>query len=145
MITVKFKKSKPDAKIPTRADEGSAGWDLYATNKYVGNALYLEYGTGIHVEIPKGYVGLLFPRSSISLTGLSLANSVGVIDSSYRGEIILKFKIIPNLHTRDLKEYHHGDKIGQLIVIPYPELEWVEVEELSNTERGDKGFGSSGR
>lgn len=142
-MVIKFKRSKPDAQVPTRADKGSAGWDLYSyTRSY--NLGYIEYGTGIHVEIPKGHVGLLYPRSSITTTELILANSVGVIDSSYRGEIKLRFKAIAD-NKYNVIEYGIGQKIGQLIVMPYPELEWQEVEELSNTDRGDGGFGSSGR
>jgi dUTP pyrophosphatase len=99
----------------------------------------MEYGTGLAVEIPEGHVGLLFPRSSISNSGLILTNSVGVIDSGYRGEIKFRFKHIP-----DTAYYKPGDRIGQLIVMPYPEIDFQEVEELSSTERGEGGFGSSG-
>ena len=114
--------------------------DLYAAevqkDKW-GNYVYL---TGIALEIPPGYVGLLFPRSSVSKTCLSLANSVGVVDSGYRGEIMLKYRDAGEANSF----YKTGDRVGQLIVLPYPQIELIEVEELSSTERGDGGFGSTG-
>jgi dUTP pyrophosphatase len=100
------------------------------------------YGTGLALEIPEGYVGLIFPRSSISKTSLSLANCVGVIDSGYRGEILLKFRTDANNKTG---HYTIGDRIGQLLIIPYPQIEFEEVLELSDTIRSGGGFGSSGQ
>jgi len=139
-IKIKFKKVHPDAIIPTYAKEGDAAMDLYAAecmkDKY-GNHVYL---TGIAVEIPPGFVGLLFPRSSVSKTSLSLANSVGVVDSGYRGEIMLKYRFVGG--GNDL--YGSDDRVGQLMIIPYPKIELIEVDELSNTDRGDGGFGSTG-
>ena len=142
-MKVKFKKLNPNAIVPSYSKPGDAGLDLTATSKdYLNNTKYgfTEYGTGLAVEIPEGYVGLLFPRSSISNTGLILANSVGVIDSGYRGEIKFRFKYIP-----DTADYDIGDRIGQLIILPYPSIETEEVEELNSTERGEGGFGSSGK
>lgn len=136
-VVVKFRKSKPDAQVPVKATEGAAGWDLFV-QRISGSSCY----TGVHVEIPKGYVGLLFPRSSISKTKLWLANSVGVIDSDFRGEIRLEF------YAKDWDEvdgYKKGDRCGQLVVIPQPEVFFVEVEQLSETSRGEGGFGSTGR
>ena len=101
-----------------------------------GNYVYL---TGIALEIPSGYVGLLFPRSSVSRTCLSLANSVGVVDSGYRGEIMLKFGCSSTLSC-----YKVGDRIGQLIIMPYPQVQFEQVEELSDSDRGEGGFGSTG-
>ena len=114
--------------------------DLYATevikDKY-GNYVYL---TGVALEIPLGFVGLLFPRSSVSKTSLSLANSVGVVDSSYRGEIMLKFR-----HTGEANPFYRaGDRVGQIMIMPYPKIEFIEAKELSTTDRGDGGFGSTG-
>lgn len=129
--------------IPTYAKPGDAGLDLTATSKKVvdeGSYGYIEYGTGLAIEIPEGYVGLTFPRSSVSNTGLIKANAVGVIDSGYRGELKSRFKAIP-----DTKQYEVGDKIAQLIIIPYPKIEFEEVEELSETERGEGGYGSTNR
>ena len=139
-LLIKIRKMHPDAVLPTYAKEGDAAVDLYASelmkDKY-GNYVYL---TGIAVEIPPGFVGLLFPRSSVSKTCMSLANSVGVIDSGYRGEVMLKFR-----QTGDANPiYTTGDRVGQLMIIPYPKMEFIEVEELSITDRGEGGFGSTG-
>jgi dUTP pyrophosphatase len=141
-MKVKIKKLVPEAVIPSYASHGDAGLDLVATYIKVEDHNtygYFEYGTGIAVEIPEGYVGLIFPRSSISKTGMLLTNSVGVIDSGYRGEIKLRFKYI-----NGTKSYEVGDKIAQLIILPYPTIEFEEVEELSDSERGEGGFGSTG-
>jgi dUTP pyrophosphatase len=140
IIKINVKKVHPDAVVPVYAKHGDAAMDLHATevqkDKY-GNYVYL---TGLAVEIPPGFVGLLYPRSSVSKTCLSLANSVGVIDSGYRGEIMLKYR-----HVGDPNHiYKSGDRVGQLMVIPYPQIELIEVEELSSTERGEGGFGSTG-
>lgn len=138
-IKVKFKKVSDRAEIPFYAKKGDAGMDLVATT-LTRTGKYFEYGTDLAMEIPQGYVGLLFPRSSISKTDHSLRNSVGVIDSGYRGEIKLRMSI-PNLGER---EYNIGDKVGQLIIIKLPWVEIEEVEELSDTDRGEGGFGSTG-
>jgi dUTP pyrophosphatase len=142
-MKVKIKKLVPEAVIPAYSNPGDAGLDLVATyvkvedhNQYG----YFEYGTGIALEIPEGYVGLVFPRSSISKTGMILSNSVGVIDSSYRGEIKFRFKYISGTAS-----YEVGDRVGQLIIIPYPTVEFEEVDNLENTQRGSDGFGSTGK
>lgn len=143
-MKVKIKKLHPDAVIPKYAKYGDAGVDLTAISRdadlrsYVGSQDIITYKTGLAIEIPEGHVGLLFPRSSIYKQDLSLTNSVGVIDSGYRGEIMLKFR------KSNYKEYEVGDRVGQLIIVPYPQIEFEEVEELSDTERGDGGYGSSG-
>jgi len=139
-MIIKMKKLHPEAIAPTYAKEGDAAMDMYAAevmkNKY-GNYVYL---TGVALEIPPGFVGLLFPRSSVSKTSMSLANSVGVVDSGYRGEIMFKYRHINNLNPF----YKTGERVGQLMIIPYPKIELIEVEELSTTDRGDGGFGSTG-
>ena len=139
-LKIKIKKVHPEAVIPTYAKEGDAAMDLHATeiskDKY-GNYVYF---TGIALEIPMGFVGLLLPRSSVSKTSLALANSVGVIDSGYRGEIMFKYRHVNNLNTA----YKIGDRVGQLMIIPHPKIELIEVDELSTTDRGDGGFGSTG-
>jgi dUTP pyrophosphatase len=141
-MKINVKKLDEKAVIPKYAKEGDAGLDLVATSKDE-NAMYIEYGTSLAVELPEGYVGLLYPRSSISKYHLSLANSVGVVDSGFRGEIRLRFK---KTSTSIIETtYNIGDKVGQLIVMPYPKIELVEVAELGNTERGEGGFGSSGK
>lgn len=135
------------AKAPTRAHASDAGYDLVATSKnYYTDKDYVEYGTGIAVAIPDGHVGLIFPRSSISNTSLFLANSVGVIDPGYRGEIKLRFRM---LEDSDEPPYKPGNKIGQLIIVPIPGVRWDEVgnEEFAQDQssRGQGGFGSTGK
>ena len=174
-MIVRFKKLHPDAMTPTRGSSGAACWDLYAAdegevNKEFG---FLEYTTGIALEIPHGHVGLIYPRSSISSSPYTLANSVGVIDSDYRGPIRLRFywntdtviTVIMKMLAEDNfmpdvwpdkvmeaktqfiadHEYERGDRIGQLLVIPYPELSFKETDGLSNSNRGAGGFGSTGK
>lgn len=140
-MKVKIKKLNSFVPSPKYAKNGDAGLDLTAISR-LDTVLYTEYGTGICVEIPQGHVGLLFPRSSISNYHLNLANSVGVIDSGYRGEIRVRFKRTSATAHETL--YNVGDRIVQLIIIPYPAIELEEVTEFSQTERGAGGFGSSG-
>ena len=157
-MQVKIKKLNPNAVIPTYAKEGDAGMDLVATEILKDTPEQITYGTGIALEIPEGFVGLVFPRSSIRKTGLQLSNSVGVIDSGYRGELQATFnklfggeamydemKVNEASHTNVNDWYKVGDRIAQIMIIPYPPIEFMEVEELSNTERGDGGFGSTGK
>lgn len=150
-MEVKIKKLNENAKIPVYAKEGDAGLDLTCTSvTYDKNLKCFVYGTGLAVEIPKGYVGLVFPRSSNRKTDLYLTNSVGVIDSGYRGEIMLSYK------DRDSNDYYRkitpndspyavGDRVGQIIIMPYPAIQFVEVDELSESERGEGGHGSTGK
>ena len=137
-MKVKITKTHPDAVIPSYAKTGDAGMDLTAVTA-VYEASHITYNTGLAIEIPPGYVGLLFPRSSVYKTAQHLANSVGVVDSGYRGEIKLKFT-----RSRDSLEYNTGERIGQLIILPYPKIEWVEVNGLSMSDRLIDGFGSTG-
>ena len=141
-MKVKFKKLHPNAKTPHYSLEGDACLDLYAVWQKIDDLGNRVYGTGISIEIPEGHVGLLFPRSSISKTNLSLRNSVGVIDSNYRGEIMLKFLDLEEMD--DLPCYLPGNKIGQIMIIERPQIELEEVEELSESDRGSGGFGSTG-
>lgn len=137
-LKVRFKKLYGDSVTPSYAKDGDAGLDLTATHMTFDEN-FIEYGTGIAVEIPEGYVGLVFPRSSVSKKeNFYLKNSVGVIDSGYRGEIKMRF------NDSD-EHYQPGEKIGQLIILPYPTIYLEEVEELSSTERGEGGFGSTGQ
>ena len=128
------------------AKEGDAGIDLIATSKWYDEHGNVCFGTNRAFEIPKGYVGLLFPRSSNAKKDLILSNSVGVLDSGYRGEVMLKFKntITASGQYFECDTYNIKDRIGQLIIIPYPKIEFEEVEELSETERGNGGYGSTG-
>lgn len=146
-MDVRIKKLHKDAVIPVYAKPGDAGLDLVATEKLTETAKQVSYGTGISVEIPDGYVGLVFPRSSVRKYELELSNSVGVIDSGYRGEIQLTFNktIVGEIYAPSANIYETGDKIGQLVILPYPHINLVEVDELSETERGDGGFGSTGK
>lgn len=139
-MKVKIKRLSENAVIPTYAKDGDAGMDLVATSKEYDKNGNVVFGTSLAFEIPKGYVGLLFPRSSNAKMDLLLSNSVGVLDSGYRGEVLFKFKIT----LRDAYMYEIGDRIGQLIIMPYPTIEFEEVEELSETERGSGGYGSTG-
>jgi dUTP pyrophosphatase len=142
-MKVKYKLLNEYSNPPERANPGDAGFDLKAISiTYPENSsgVYIEACTGVSLEIPKGYVGLVFPRSSISNTKHFLRNSVGVIDSGYRGEIKLRFS------TDDTNTaYQIGDKVGQIIFLKLPAIDLVESEELSTSERSSGGFGSSGK
>lgn len=153
-MEVKIKKLYEDSILPTKAHATDAGYDLYAHSKSYDEDGNVVYGSGVAMEIPQGYVGLVFPRSSNAKKDLILSNSVGVIDSGFRGEISFKFKFSPISNTRTQeqylsfaysKRYEIGDRIGQIIIMPYPEIEFVEVDELSDSERGVGGYGSSGK
>lgn len=139
---LKFKGLDPLAFLPTRAHTDDAGLDIYAIDNGTVNREfdYIEYRTGLAVEIPTGWVGLLFPRSSISKYPLALANAVGVVDSSYRGEILLRFKYIGEGPNR----YKQGDRVGQLVLMQAPPFtpEWSDI--LSESIRGAGSYGSSG-
>jgi len=154
-MQVKIKKLNPNAVIPKYAKEGDAGMDLVATEILKDTPEQITYGTGLAMEIRDGFVGLVFPRSSIRKTGLQLSNSVGVIDSGYRGELQATFNKIfggegmyDEMKVNEIQpnEYYKvGDRIAQIIIIPYPQIEFEEVEELSDSDRGDGGFGSTGK
>lgn len=136
-MEIKIKRIHPNAKIPKYSKEGDAGMDVYATSKQEYSK-FIEYGTGLVFEIPDGYVCLVFPRSSLSNKDLVLANHVGVLDSGYRGELVLRFRKIGE------EVYDVGDRIGQIIILPYPYIEFEETKELSETQRGHGRFGSTG-
>lgn len=143
MIKVKIKKLQPHAMIPQYADEGSAGLDLIAIDmEFNRDYGYYEYGTGLAIEIPEGYEGQIRPRSSISKYDVMLCNPPGTIDSSYRGEVLVRFK--PTDGERS-QIYAVGEKVAQLVIKPVPKVEFQEVEELSETQRGTGGFGSTGK
>ena len=142
-MQVRVKKLHDDAVIPAYSKPGDAGLDLTATSIAKDSFGNVVYGTGLAIEIPIGYVGLIFPRSSNSKTDLYLTNHVGVVDSGYRGEIMFKFRANPSLINAVI--YQVGDRVGQLIIIPYPQIELTESAELSDSERGDGGFGSTGK
>ena len=136
-MKIKVKKLREDAVVPRYAREGDAGMDVVAVSKRVTDK-FVEYGTGLAFEIPRGYVMLIFSRSSVSKKDLVLANSVGVLDSGYRGELLIRFQSMGEDH------YEIGERVAQVVVLPYPEIEFNEVDELSDTDKRDGGFGSTG-
>ena len=141
-MKVKIKKLHPEAVIPKYAKDNDAGLDLVATSIKENTTFQVTYGLGIALQIPDGFVGLIFPRSSIRNTELILSNSVGVVDAGYRGELQATFNKSNGL---DSLAYKVGDRVCQLIIIPHPIVELEEVNELNNTERGAGGFGSTGK
>jgi dUTP pyrophosphatase len=141
-MKVKIKKVHPNTVIPKYAKESDAGMDLVATSIISNTTFQITYGLGIALEIPEGFVGLVFPRSSIRNTELTLSNSVGVIDSGYRGELQATFN---KLNGLDSISYKVGDRVCQIMIIPHPIVELTEVDELSESARGEGGFGSTGK
>lgn len=140
-LIINIKKTNELAIIPKYAHSTDAGMDLVAVSMNETDK-YIEYDTGIAIEIPKGYVGLVFPRSSVSKLDLVQANSVGVIDSSYRNSIKVRFK---KLKDNGVCVYVPGERIAQLIILPYPMIGFNKVEKLSDSDRGLGGFGSTGK
>jgi len=140
-VMVKVKKLTPNAVIPSYSKVGDAGMDLTITSEIENTSFSVSYGFGIAMEIPKGHVGLVFPRSSVRNQDLILSNCVGVIDSGYRGELQATFKKTQGL---DSVKYKVGERGAQIIILPYPTIYMTEVPELSDTERGSGGFGSTG-
>lgn len=145
-MIVKIKKTHKNAVIPSYAKEGDAGMDLTAVSREIDSDGNICYDIGLAFEIPEGYMGLVFPRSSNAKKDLILSNSIGLIDSGFRSNVTLKFK--PLMEAKDsefLEVYEVGDRIGQIVIMPYPKIEFEEVEELSKTERGLGGYGSTGK
>ena len=157
-MKIKVKKLSATAKLPTRGSEGAGAWDIYAdqvTTSYSGARVY----TGLSIEVPPGYMLCLVPRSSISKYDWRLSNSFGIVDSDYRGEVQFVFSAVPT--DIDIEEaalldisgdlmytefpYKVGDRIGQAFLLPVINTEWEEVDNLSETDRGDGGFGSTGK
>lgn len=143
---IKIKKLNENATIPKRGSDYAAGYDLYACTdvkngvKIWGGETY-KISTGIAIEIPNGYFGAIFARSGLATkNGLRPANCVGVIDSDYRGEIIVA------LHNDSVDEYtvKDGERIAQLVIMPYLDVEFIETDILDETDRGSGGFGSTG-
>lgn len=143
-----------EAPLPAHAKPGDAGMDL--TSRETVTLMPGEtrtVGTGVAMEIPEGYVGLVFPRSGLGTKGINLSNCVGIIDSSYRGEIKAPLhnnhppvrvhgKVVQATH--EMMTIERGDRVCQIVIVPFATCECVEADELSETERGDTGFGSSG-
>lgn len=171
LINIKFKKFSDKAVIPTKAHPTDAGFDMVAVSKEETDQ-YISYKTDIALELPEGYCALLFPRSSVSKYDLSLCNSIGLIDQGFHGNIEFRYRKIlnpSNLTVRkkydfvgffqklfglkdtisdieldyNLNTYQISDKVGQLVIIPYPEITFTEVQELNESDRGEGGFGST--
>jgi len=143
-MKVRIKKLNENAVIPSYAKNGDAGMDLVATSIISTTSTQITYGIGLALEIPKGFVGLIFPRSSVRKTRLMLSNCVGVVDSGYRGELQATFNKINNDSVSE-NDYKVGDRIAQIMIIPHPDIQFEEANELSDTERGEGGFGSTGK
>ena len=141
-VMVKVKKLHENAVIPSYSKVGDAGMDLTITREIENTSFSVSYGFGIAMEIPKGFVGLVFPRSSVRNQDLILSNCVGVIDSGYRGELQATFKKTNGL---DSIKYKVGERGAQIVILPYPQVFMTEVPELSDSERGVGGFGSTGK
>lgn len=150
MNKINIKKCYEEAILPTRAHEDDAGYDLYASpygdfdigfSRPIFANSNETFHTGIAMEIPEGYVGLVFARSGMGIKrGLKPRNCVGVIDSNYRGEIM----VCLHNDTSDWAEVEIGERIAQIVIVPYYQYELNLVDELSDTDRGENGFGSSG-
>lgn len=136
-MELRFKKLDPKAATPHYASDGAACFDLTAT-EVENEGITTTYKTGLAFQIPEGYVGLLYPRSSVAKTQQLLANSVGVIDSDYRGEIMFKYQRLAH------NTYNVGDRVGQMMILPVPSVELEEVDDLEETTRGHGAFGSTG-
>lgn len=146
MIDIKIKKLRENARIPTRSSKEAAGYDLYACLDCESLEIFphtnVKIGTGFALEIPDGYFAGIFARSGIATKqSLRPANCVGIIDSDYRGEYF-----IPLFNDSDeIKYISNNERIAQLVILPYPEISFKEVNELSTSERGEAGFGSTGK
>lgn len=145
-MQIKYKRLSEKTVAPTRAYKGDAGWDLTATRITTElnecGQLIITYHTDLAVEIPEGYYGMVVPRSSIYKKSLRLTNCAGIIDSGYRGEIMGKFTATTDVIPAVYKE---GERFLQLLVLPIPEVEFEESEELTSSDRGEGGYGSSNR
>lgn len=141
-LKIKIKRLVKHAEIPEYKTAGAVACDLVAVDyNYNNDTKFHEYGTGLALELPEGYEAQIRPRSSISKTSLVLINSPGTIDTDYRGELIVRFK---NIDDRDII-YDIGDRIAQLVIQAVPKVVFEEVENLSETDRGNGGFGSTGK
>lgn len=144
MKQIKVKKLTPFAKLPTKSYDIDAGYDFYCTS-YEKTIKYIEYHTGIAIDVPKNMVGLLSPRSSVTKKDLMLKNGVGILDPGYHGEVIFRFNDTKEYTVTQKKDiYDVGDRIGQIIFIDLPEVELIQVDDLGVSERDVNGFGSTG-
>ena len=147
-MNIKIKKLNDNAVIPSYAKNGDMGMDVTAISiEYDKKIDCYIYHTGLAFEIPEGYGMLIFPRSSNRKTNYYLANSVGVLDSGYRGELLICFKNRDSIMCtfESTPPYLVGDRVAQIMILPYPKIEFIESEELSDSERKDGGFGSTNK
>lgn len=149
-LKVLIRKLHKDSILPTRGTPESAGFDVYAYNDAMIGAGHNDaIHTGISIAIPDGYVGLLFVRSGLAIKQkLRPTNCVGVIDSDYRGEVILNLyndNCSEEVVNQYLKVIHKGDRVGQIVIIPYVAPTLLECDNLPDTIRGEGGFGSTGK
>jgi dUTP pyrophosphatase len=142
MLEVKFKLNHPNSIEPKYAYETDACFDLFCAESKKSD-LFIEYNTGVNILIPEDYVGLLFPRSSVTNKTLILKNSVGVIDHGYLGDIKLRYYITP-MFDDNVNTYDVGDRVGQLLIIPRPKINLIRVDSFEETQRGINGYGSTG-
>lgn len=140
-MKLRFKKTDKNAVIPSYAKHGDAGFDLTAIREESLGPYKTKFYFGLAFEIPLGYTGLVFPRSSIHRTDFRLSNCVGVVDSGYRGEVSAVF----DMRWIEKEPYKIGDRVAQMVIVPCESVEFEEVDELSETERGENGYGSSGK
>lgn len=142
-MKLKFIKLHPEAVIPQVSLKGDVGLDLTVTEIEHRNE-FIEYKFGVAMEIPEGHFAILCPRSSITKMNLMQKNGIGIIDSGYRGELVLRCKMVKFEDGTQEKFYNKGERAAQLIVLPYPQVEVEEVLELQESERGTGAFGSTG-
>lgn len=142
-MEIRFKKLSETAVAPFQGSKFAAGFDLTVDELEFSND-QIKYNSNIAVEIPEGYVGLLFPRSSVYKHHILLTNSVGVIDSDYRGPIKAVFQREEAIRYK-ISGYKVGERFAQLIIVQNPSVKYIESDTLSETERGDKGYGSTGK
>ena len=143
-MDIKIKRLNDRATVPTRGSKSAAGADLYSAENdlVIGDRETVMVGTGIAMEIPEGYVGLVFARSGLACKeGLAPANKVGVIDSDYRGEI----KVALYNQSGGTKTVKTGERIAQIVITPFLAPQFTESDELGTTDRGEGGFGSTGK
>lgn len=137
-----IKKLVEEVTIPKKMTSGAVGMDIVAISKTI-TPEYIEFGTGLAIQVPQGYGAFLLPRSSLTKTCYVLNNSIGLIDTDFFGEMRFRFKMLSGYES--LPGYEVGDRIGQLVILPVLDFEFQEVEELGSTDRSNNGFGSTGK
>lgn len=139
---VSIKKLTENAVIPKKMTSGAVGMDIVATSKTI-TPEYIEFGTGLAIQVPEGYGAFLLPRSSLTKTCYVLNNSIGLIDTDFFGEMRFRFKMLAGYES--LPGYEVGDRIGQLVILPVLDFEFQEIDDLGETDRSSEGFGSTNK